>query len=562
MDSKVFMEALDEIEAQKGISKQSIIDALKEAIKKAYIREIDAEDEAKIEVTINEKEIDMTITKTVIDDSLKENIIDWAEIALSDAKKIKKSAKVGDEITISVDVEKLKRITTNVVKSILRQKLSDAEKEILYEQNKDKVNEMISGVVDRCDERGAMVNIGRSSIYLTRKDLIGDEMFDHGESIRMFVASVSNSGDRGPSVKVSRSDSGFLKRLFEEEVPDIYNGTIIIKGIAREAGIRAKLAVYSNDPNVDCVGSCIGVNGTAIKRIVEQLGNRIKDKEKIDIIPYTNNESLYIVEALRPATVTYICLTDQIDEKTGRKIAVAIVKDGQLSLAIGRKGANTRVAGSLTGWSIQIHEEEELNNLKDEYEFKSVEELREEDKAKAKKEAYDNYLAQVKLARIKEEAQKELTSGVEKSKPQQILDEDIKEENAKPVEEKVVEEKKEETPIVTPTVKEEEKIVNPTTVKVTTTLESLEASLENEKKKETPFKATHKTSKRPHNITEQEVAHEESPIETPTKKSAQMDIYTKEELEDLDNEVYEDDVYEDEDIDYDEYDKYYDDDDK
>ncbi len=561
MDSKVFMEALDEIEAQKGISKQSIIDALKEAIKKAYIREIDAEDEAKIEVTINEKEINMTITKTVIDDSLKENIIDWAEIALSDAKKIKKSAKVGDELTISVDVEKLKRITTNVVKSILRQKLSDAEKEILYEQNKDKVNEMISGVVDRCDERGAMVNIGRSSIYLTRKDLIGDEMFDHGESIRMFVASVSNSGDRGPSVKVSRSDSGFLKRLFEEEVPDIYNGTIIIKGIAREAGIRAKLAVYSNDPNVDCVGSCIGVNGTAIKRIVEQLGNRIKDKEKIDIIPYTSNESLFIVEALRPATVTYICLTDQIDENTGRKIAVAIVKDGQLSLAIGRKGANTRVAGSLTGWSIKIHEEEELNNLKDEYEFKSVEELREEDKAKTKKEAYDNYLAQVKLARIKEEAQKELTSGVEKSKPQQILDEDIKEENSKPVVEKVVEEKKEETPVVTPTVKEEE-VVNPTTVKVTTTLESLEASLENEKKKETPFKATHKTSKRPHNITEQEVAHEESPIETPTKKSAQMDIYTKEELEDLDNEVYEDDVYEDEDIDYDEYDKYYDDDDK
>ncbi len=559
MDSKVFMEALDEIEAQKGISKQSIVDALKEAIKKAYIREIDAEDEAKVDVTINEKEISVTITKTVIDDSLKENIIDYAEIALSDAKKIKKSAKVGDEITIDVDVEKLKRITTNVVKSILRQKLSEAEKEILYEQNKDKVNEMISGVVDRCDERGAMVNIGRSSIYLTRKDLIGDEMFDHGDTIRMFVASVSNSGDRGPSVKVSRSDPGFLKRLFEEEVPDIYNGTIIIKAIARDAGIRAKLAVYSNDPNVDCVGACIGVNGTAIKRIVEQLGNRIKDKEKIDIIPYTNNEALFIVEALRPATVSYICLTDKIDEKNGHKIAVAIVKDGQLSLAIGRKGANTRVAGTLTGWSIQIHEEEELDNLKSEYEFKSVEELKEEDKQRAKKEAYDNYLAQVKLAKIKEEAQKELTSGVEKNKPQQILDEDIKEEKAV---------KEEVKPVVNEEVSEtsskddEVKVSTPTTVKVTTTLESLEASLENEKKKETPFKATHKTSKRPHNITEQEVAHEESPVEVPTKKSAQMDIYTKEELEDLENESYDDDNYDDEDIDYDEYDKYYDDDDK
>ncbi len=559
MDSKVFMEALDEIEAQKGISKQSIVDALKEAIKKAYIREIDAEDEAKVDVLINDKEISMSITKTVIDDSLKKNIIDYAEIALSDALKIKKNAKVGDEIAIEVDVEKLKRITTNVVKSILRQKLSEAEKEILYEQNKDKVNEMISGVVDRCDERGAMVNIGRSSIYLTRKDLIGDEMFDHGDTIRMFVASVSNSGDRGPSVKVSRSDAGFLKRLFEEEVPDIYNGTIIIKAIARDAGIRAKLAVYSNDPNVDCIGACIGVNGTAIKRIVEQLGNRVKDKEKIDIIPYTNNEALFIVEALRPATVSYICLTDKIDEKNGRKIAVAIVKDGQLSLAIGRKGANTRVAGTLTGWSIQIHEEEELDNLKTEYEFKSVEDLKEEDKQRAKKEAYDNYLAQVKLAKIKEEAQKELTSGVEKNKPQQILDEDIKEE-------KVAVEETEPTvneEVSEPAVKEEEeKVVSPTTVKVTTTLESLEASLESEKKKETPFKATHKTSKRPHNITEQEVAHEKDPIEVPTKKSAQMDIYTKEELEDFENESYEDDNYEDEDIDYDEYDKYYDDDDK
>ncbi len=559
MDSKVFMEALDEIEAQKGISKQSIVDALKEAIKKAYIREIDAEDDAKVDVTINDKEIKMTITKTVIDDSLKDNIIDYAEIALSDAKKIKKTAKVDDEITIEVDVEKLKRITTNVVKSILKQKLSEAEKEILYEQNKDKVNEMISGVVDRCDDRGAMVNIGRSSIYLTRKDLIGDETFDHGDTIRMFVASVSNTGDRGPSVKVSRSDAGFLKRLFEEEVPDIYNGTIIIKGIARDAGIRAKLAVYSNDPNVDCVGACIGVNGTAIKKIVEQLGNRIKDKEKIDIIPYTSNESLFLVEALRPATVTYICLTDEIDEKNGRKIAIAIVKDGQLSLAIGRKGANTRLAGQLTGWSIQIHEEQELANLSD-YTFKSVEEIKEEDKQRAKKEAYDNYLAQVKLARIKEEAQKELTSGVEKNKPQQILDEDIKEEK-KVAEEKPTVEVNEEKVEIAP-VKEEEKVETPTTVKVTTTLESLEASLENEKKKETPFKATHKTSKRPHNISEQEVAHEETPVEAPTKKTPQMDIYTKEELEDLDNESFDDDIYDDEDIDYDEYDKYYDDDDK
>ncbi len=555
MDGKIFMEALDEIEAQKGISKQSIIEALKEAIKKAYIREIDAEDDARVEVTIDEKEINMTITKKVVDDSLKDTIIDYAEITLTDAQKISKKAKVDDDLTINVDVDNLKRITANVVKSILKQKLAEAEKQILYEQNKDKVNEMISGVVDRCDERGAMVNIGRSSIYLSRRDLIGDEMFDHGDSIRMFVASVSNNSDKGPSIKVSRSDPGFLRRLFEEEVPDIYNGTIIIKNVARQAGIRAKLAVYSNDPNVDCVGACIGVNGTAIKRIVEQLGNRVRDKEKIDIIQYTTNDALYIVEALRPATVTYIHLSDDVDED-GHKKAIAIVKDDQLSLAIGRKGANARVACQLTGWSIDIHEEKEMANLSD-IPFRSVEEVKEEDKERSKKEAYENYLAQVKNARSKEEAQKELTSGVLKAKPQQILDEDIKEE---------VKDVKEETPVAKPVeeveeVKEEAPVVSPTQVKVTTTLESLEASLDNEKKKEVPFKATHKTSKRPHNITDQEQPHEETPTE-PVKKTAQMDIYTKEELEDLDNESYDEEIYDDEDIDYDEYDKYYDDDDK
>ena len=545
------MEALDEIEAQKGISKQSIIEALKEAIKKAYIREIDAEDDARVDVIINDEEINMTITKTVVNESLSETIIDYAEISLDDAKKIKKNAKVGDEIAINVEVDKLKRITANVVKSILKQKLAEAEKQILYEQNKDKVNEMISGVVDRCDERGAMVNIGRSSIYLTRRDLIGEETFEHGESIRMFVASVSNSSDKGPSIKVSRSDPGFLRRLFEEEVPDIYNGTIIIKNVARQAGIRAKLAVYSNDPNVDCVGACIGVNGAAIKRIVEQLGNHVRDKEKIDIIQYTTNEALYIVEALRPATVTYIHLCEELD-KDGNKKAIVIVKDDQLSLAIGRRGANAKVACQLTGWSIDIHEEKEMDNLSN-ISFTSVEDIREEDKERSKKEAYEKYLAQVKTARVKEEGQKEHASGVLKNKPQQILDEDIKEEVNKVIEAPV-----EETPIKE---KEETPVTSSTEVKVTTTLESLEASLDSEKKKEVPFKATHKTSKRPHNITDQEQPHEETSAE-PVKKTAQMDIYTKEELEDLENESYDEEIYDDEDIDYDEYDQYYDDDDK
>ncbi len=552
MDGKIFMEALDEIENQKGISKESIISALKEAIRKAYIKEIDAEDDANVEVTIDENNINMTITKKVVDDEDAKTLIDYAEIPLKEAKKINKNAKIDDEIKIDVNVNDLKRITANVVKSILRQKLAEAEKLVLYEQNKDKVNEMISGVVDRCDDKGAIVTIGRSSLYLTRRDLIGDEHFEHGEPIRMYVSNASSS-EKGPQIKVSRSDPGFLKRLFEEEVPDIYNGTVIIKGLVREAGIRAKLAVYSNDPNVDCVGACIGVNGAAIKRIVDQLGNHLRDKEKIDIIQYTKNDALFIVEALRPATVTYIHICDEEDEK-GHKKAIAIVQNDQLSLAIGRKGANARLACRLTNYSIDIHEEKEMANLSD-IAFRSVEEIKEEDKERAKKEAYDNYLAQVKLARAKEEKEQELSSGILKNKPQQILDEELKEETLEQESVAPVIEKEEVKVEVEPTVKEEA-----TDVKVTTTLESLEASLESDKKKES-FKATHKTSKRPRNISEEEVAHEVEEKPVVSKKTPQMDIYTKEELEDLDDESYNDEEVYDDDIDYDEYEQYYDDDD-
>ena len=548
MDGKAFLEALDQIEAEKGISKESILEALKVAIRKAYIKEIEAEDDAEVRVEITDSEIKMFITKTVVD----EIDLDYLDITLADAKKIKKSAKLGDKIDIEVDINSLRRITAGVVKSILRQKLAEAEKQSLYEANKDKINEMITGVVDRCDDRGVYVNVGRTSVYLTRRDLIGDETFEPGEPIRMFVANVS-SGEKGSMIKVTRSDVGFLRRLFEEEVHEIYDGTVIIKSIARESGVRSKLAVYSNDPNVDCVGACIGVNGVAIKRIVEQLGNS-RDKEKIDIIQYTPNEALYIVDAIRPATVTYVHL-EPVGED-GKKKAIVLVQDDQLSLAIGKKGANVRVACRLTGWSIDVHEEREMPNFEG-IEFKSVEQLKEEDKERIKRETYERYLAQVKSQVTKEEKPEVvITSGVEKSKPQQILDEDIK--DVAPVKEEVKVEAKPAAQETKPA-EEETKVV-----RTTTTLESLEASLSSSKKKE-GFKATQKTSKRPHNITDEEQPHkvEEKPAEE-KKVTPKMDIYTKEELEEIDNEFYDEDIdnIDDEDIDYDEYDQYYDDDDK
>lgn len=541
MDATKFLEALDELEAQKGISKQSIIDALKESLRKAYAKQLGGGDDADIRVEITEDPaaIKMELVKKVVT----EVEDDYLEISEEDAKKINKKLKAGDEYHEEVNVEDLKRLTALIVKSVLRQKLAEAEKLALYESHKDKVGEMITGVVEKCDDRGAIVNIGRTSMYLSRRELIGDEMFNIGDPIRLYVSQVSTS-EKGPMVRVSRSDAGYLRRLFEEEVSDIYNGTVIIKNLVREAGIRSKVAVYSNDVNVDCVGSCIGVNGSNIQKIVAQLGNS-RDKEKIDIISYSPNDYLFIIDALRPATVTNIYLDEE------NKQAIAIVPTGQLSLAIGRKGANARLACKLTGWNIDIKEEHEMADLG--VEFKSLEKIQEEEKVRAQKEKYEKYLAQVKAAREQESA---LETGNEKAKPRQILDEEVQEE--KPVVE-VSQPKVEEPAPEAPKAE-----VKETKVRTTTTLESLEAELDKEQKKEA-FKATQKTSKRPRKITEDEVEHEKVEEAKPIKKEPQMSIYTEEELARMEEEdEFFDDEYadDDEDIDYDEYDQYYDDDDK
>lgn len=540
MDATKFLEALSELEAQKGISKQSILDALRESLRKAYAKQLGGGDDADIRVEITEDPaaIKMELVKKVVEDVQD----DYLEISVEDAKKFNKKLKAGDEYHEEVNVDELARLTALIVKSVLKQKLAEAEKLALYESHKDKVGEMITGVVEKCDDRGAMINIGRTSLYLTRRDLIGDEYFETGTPIRLYVSQVS-SNEKGPMVRVSRSDAGFLRRLFEEEVPEIYNGTVIIKGLVREAGIRSKIAVYSNDVNVDPIGSCIGVNGRAIQRIVAQLGNG-RDKEKIDIIQYSPNIYLFMIEALRPATVLHLSINEE------EKSAIAIVPDGQLSLAIGRKGANARLACHLTGYNIDIKEERELSELSLEHEFKSVEKINEEEKVRAQKEKYENYLAQVKAARQQEST---VEVGEDKAKPRQILDEEVAEE--KPVVQPKVEETVESKE---PEVKVETK------VRTTTTLDALEAQLDKEQKKEA-FKATQKTSKRPRKITEEEVEHEQVEEAKPVKKEPQMSIYTDEELAKIaEEELYEEEEnFDDEDeIDYDEYDQYYDDDDK
>jgi len=558
MDATKFLEALEEIAEAKGISKQAIIDALRDSLKKALEKQIcdgyivEGVD-VRVSITEQPAEIKMEYVRKVVEE-VKDDIL---EISLEDANKGKKGKKyaVGDEYIVETSPEDMARLTALTVKSVLRQKLAEAEKVSLYEVYKDKIGEMVTGVVEKCDDRGAVVNVGRSSLYLTRRDLIGDEMLESGAPVRLYVSNVTGAeSGKSPMVRVSRADAGFLRRLFEEEVREIYDGTVIIKNLAREAGIRSKLAVYSNDMNVDPVSCCIGANGSIIQKIVAQLGNS-REKEKIDIIQYSPNDALFIIDALRPAQILKIGV---FTDENGKKCAVAIVPDGQLSLAIGRKGANVRVASKLTETHIDIKEE----SMSDEVscELKTIEAIQEEEKIRIQKEKYERYLSQIKTERA---TASKLENGVEKAKPQQISDEEVKaieEEQPRVVEEPVVPEPvvEEKASEVAP---EEKPVAKKTVVRTTTSIDALEAALDNEKQKEN-FKATQKTSKRPRKIEEEEVAHEEV---KPEEVKPKMAIYTDEELAELakEEEFYEDDyVDSDEDIDYDEFDEYYDDDDK
>lgn len=540
--------ALDQIEISKGISRERVIEALKESMTKAYKKSLGGDD-ALVEVNIDLEagKIEMFQIKNVVEDVQD----DLLEISVEDALESdpKGKYKVGDVYKIPADITELRKAMVITIKNLMKQKFAEAEKEVLHEQFKDKINTLITGRVEQYDERGATINIGRTSVYLPRKEMIKDERFAIGENIKLFVNDVA-TGTKGAHIVVSRASEGFLKALMTEEIHDIYDGTIIIKALAREAGERSKVSVYSNDLNVDPAGACIGPNGSRIQKVVSQLGNG-SSKEKIDIITYKENAGLYIMEALKPAHVVGIALDEE------KKAATVVVKDDSLSLAIGRKGVNARLAVKLTGYNIDIKIESQA--LEEGLVFKTFEELNSldlEERAKkimeAQREAlvYQNkqetslpglpegYVAP--QARNYEEESNDFDAALE-----EVAE---KEESEAPVTKEEVEvkvEEKEETPVV------EEKPVETTTVKTTTTLEDLEKSLEDSSKNQKKSNNYKRKKKVEEEKEESGITHTEGP---------RMSIYTEEELKELEEEENEVDEVEEDDVDYDEYDQYYDED--
>lgn len=378
IDIKALVQAIDLIEQEKGISKESIILALKEALEKAYRKQLGSIDDALVRCDIDLKKgiIKLFQLKTVV-----ENVEDdFLEISLEEIKALGLPQLIGDTYQIEAAPEDFQKSAAMTVKAILRQKIAEAEKSALYEIYKDKIGEMIVGQVEKIDERSAIVNIGRTSVYLPSSKRIPGETFKVGDRVKLYVVDVEST-TKGAQIAVSRIHEGFLRRLFEEELPEIYEGTVIIKDIAREAGLRSKVAVYSLDSNVDAAGACIGQNGSRIQKIVAQLGNA-KDKEKIDIISYTENRPLYLVESLKPAQVTGI-IVDEVNKK-----ATMIIADENLGTAIGRRGVNPRLASKLTGYSIEI---KDLTSATAEgLDYLRVDTLRTQEDLKKQREALPN----------------------------------------------------------------------------------------------------------------------------------------------------------------------------
>ncbi|MFZ9197275.1 MAG: transcription termination factor NusA [Bacilli bacterium] len=378
IDMKGLIQAIDLIEQEKGISKEAIIVALKEALEKAYRKQLGSIDDALVRADIDLKKgvIKLYQLKTVV-----ENVEDdFLEISLEELKAQGLTYHIGDTYQIEASPEDFQKSAAMTVKAILRQKIAEAEKSALFEIYKDKIGEMIVGQVEKIDERSAIINIGRTSVYLPSSKRIPGETFKVGDRIKLYVVDVEST-TKGAQIAVSRIHEGFLKRLFEEELPEIYEGTVIIKDIAREAGLRSKVAVYSMDPNVDAAGACIGQNGSRIQKIVGQLGNA-KDKEKIDIIAYTDNLPLYLVESLKPAQVTGI-IVDEVNKK-----ATMIIADDNLGTAIGRRGVNPRLASKLTGYQIEI---KDLTSATAEgLQYLSVDQLKTQEELKKQREALPN----------------------------------------------------------------------------------------------------------------------------------------------------------------------------
>ncbi len=337
-------EVFEELEREKGISRDVIISSLCDAMVAAYKKHLRVKEIENVEAILDEQagEIGIFKGKTVVESVEDEE----NEIALAVAKEIDEDVEVGDEVRLEVTPEQFGRIAAQAANQVLTQRIREAERNLVLNEFLDKKGTLITGIIQKVDERrNVIVNIGKIDAIMPRKEQIPGEYYKPGNRIRVFVLNVKET-TRLPQVIVSHAHPEIVRELFELEVPEIEDGIVEIKSISREAGYRTKIAVWSNDPEVDSVGACIGPRGTRIQTIVGELKN-----EKIDIVRYSLDPVEYIVNALSPARVVSVDI--MADDEENHE-ALVVVPDDQLSLAIGREGQNVRLAHKLTDWKIDI----------------------------------------------------------------------------------------------------------------------------------------------------------------------------------------------------------------
>ena len=339
--------AIDQISKDRGIDRDLLVDTLEEAVRSSVVRKYG--ETMDVEVSFNEEAGEIEVYQfKVVANKVKEPL---NEIELKEARKHDPAVQLGDEMGFKLNIEDLGRIAAQAAKQVIIQRMRDAEQEIIYEEYKDRVGEIASGIIQRRDRTGWIINLGRTEALLPKEEQIPRERYKRGDRVQAYIIDVQKES-RGPQVVVSRSHPDYMAALFHREVPEVADGTVKIMGVSRDPGLRAKVAVYSRDRDVDPVGACVGIRGSRIQNIVQELKG-----ERIDIVVWSPDIAMYAQHALSPAVITRIT----VDEE--EQVLEVVVPDDQLTLAIGRKGQNVKLASKLLGWKIDIFTESRYGEL-------------------------------------------------------------------------------------------------------------------------------------------------------------------------------------------------------
>ena len=530
--------ALQGIETDRQLTKEIVEDALKEALTKAYRKHIEIPD-AYVRVDIVDGTIHIYHERMVVEEVEDDEL----EIELDEARKENPNIQLGDMVDEEVDFKDFDRAAVVLAKNVMKQKIREAEKALVYEEYCDKVDEMVLGTIETVEEKFVVVNIGKTFAVMKKSDQIPTEHYKEGDNILVVITEV-NKETKGAQVLVSRATPVFVRRLFEREVPEIYNGIIEIKAIARDPGERCKIAVYSHNENIDPIGACIGPRGSRVQTIITELHG-----EKIDIFEWSDNISELIANALSPSVGVAV-----IPNETVKDGLIVVVPDNQLSLAIGKRGKNARLAVKLTNHKIDIKSESEMQELGIDYMAISAQMQKEYEEKKAKERAYKQ---QQKIDELKSnEAEIENIDVADFTYEDEEVDateehaEDTlfeKENSNTEIEsEKEIDEMEEAARIAKQTRKEK------TAADVKEYTSKFESMADASNKQEEVASKPKKVEEKP--------AEEKKPVEVKKFNYEDMKpIYSEEELAEIEEQEYEEENAWDDDVDYEEYDEYYDD---